>query len=371
LEVSFDLSSYAPEFEIYINREVTPNARVRKSAVSVQINEQISDSAQYTLVLSDQLDIAKQEFVWLDNKMFDLGNYIRIDLGYAGSKLERMIEGPIKNLSTSGFSGDVPKLTLVGYDKSHNFLTEKSTSDESIKPDNKDTYSDIATKVAEKAGLEPIVTDTDEYSPTIAKKPITLNDFLRDTARRVGYEFFISREKLYFINPSDPRKPPTPSMTFTWGKDLMQFAPTINTSDLVTGIEVRGHLPNSKTKVVGIAKSGDEVVYEKGITASKLAAKMSEGKDNIKTVENKTFSSKQEADDMAKAELERMGRNLITASGVIVGNPNLLPGMWIEIKNVGERFSRRYYFVTSVTNNYGADGYTTSFNVRSSVIGEV
>jgi uncharacterized protein len=264
----------------------------------------------------------------------------------------------------------VPKLTLVGYDKSHNFLTEKSTSHESIKPDNKDTYSDIATKIAEKADLKPIVTKTNEYSPTITKKPVTLNDFLRDAARRVGYEFFISREKLYFINPSDPQTP-TIEMTFTWGKDLMQFAPTINTSDLVTGVVVRGHLPNSKRKVVGEAKSGDEVVYEKGITASKLAPKMRDNEPNIKTVENKTFSSKQEADDMAKAELERIGRNLITASGVIVGNPNLLPGMWIEIKNVGKRFSRRYYFVTSVTNNYGADGYTTSFNVRSSVIGEV
>jgi phage protein D len=368
LATSLDLSSYAPEFEIFVGKQASANHDIRRSAISIQISEQVSDAAQYTLVLSDKLDITKQEFEWLDSPLLDVGNFIRIDMGYAITKLEKMIEGPIKSVSTSGFSPDIPKLTLVGYDRSHQHLTEKSTSEKTVKPENKDTYSKIAERIAIEAGLEPVIDQTKEYSSTLTKKPVTYNEFLGDAAKRVGFEFFVARGKLFFVNPSDPKKKPSPFMSFEWGKDLMQFSPTINTSELVTGVEVRGSLPNSKQKIVAVAKSGEEAAFEKGVTASQLAEKLSNGKENIRTIEDRTFSSKEEAEDMAKAELERAGRNLVTGSATIVGNPRLLPGMTVEFKKLGKRFSGMYY-VTAVTNTIDDKGYTTKFDVRRNVIG--
>ena len=114
--MSTDLSSYAPEFSIFTNKQTVPDSNIRRSAVSVQINERISEAGEYTLVLSDKLDISKREFIWLDNPVLEVGNDIRIDIGYAISKLKKIIEGPIKSVSTSGFTSDIPKLTLVGYD---------------------------------------------------------------------------------------------------------------------------------------------------------------------------------------------------------------------------------------------------------------
>jgi uncharacterized protein len=368
--VALDLSTYSPDFRVYINKSKEPNGDLRSSAVSIKISEKVNDSAEYNLVLTDVLHAVRQEFQWLDNNLIDLGNFVGIDMGYAGSKLVRMIEGPIKSLSTSGFSGEVPKVTLVGYDKSHQILTEKSTSPKSVKPGNKDTYSKIAERIAVEAGLEAVVDPTKEYAPTITKKPVTYNDFLRDAAKRVGFEFFVSRGKLFFINPSDPKKKPQPQMTFEWGKNLMQFTPTVNTANLVTGVEVRGHLPNSKVKVVAIAKSGSETVYEEGITGSQIAQRLNNGKENIKTLENKVFSSKEEAEDIAKAELERLNRDLVTGSGTIVGSPGLTPGITIRLNRLGKRFTGNY-FVTSVTNTIDSNGYTTSFNVRRNVIGYV
>lgn len=382
MEVKLDLSNYSPEFDIFLNKESKANNQIRQSAISVKVSEQINDSAEYTLTLADQMDMVRQQFDLLDSSLFELGTYVRIDMGYAMIGIEKIIEGPIKSLSTSGFSGDIPKLTLVGYDKSHQLLTDKSTSPKSLKPGEKetegkiiesrpgknDTYSEIAKRIAIEAGLKWVVDPTKEYAPTITKKPVTYNEFLTDAAKRVGYEFFVARGKLFFVNPADPQKKPTSSMKFEWGKDLMQFTPTINTSNLVTGVEVRGHLPNSKTKVVAVARSGSETVYEQGTTGSQIALKLNNGKENIKTIENKIFSSKEEAEDLAKAELERLNRDLVTGSGTIVGNPHLLPGMTIELKNLGKRFSGNY-FVTSVTNTIDGSGYTTSFNVRRNVIG--
>jgi phage protein D len=365
-----DVSRYSPDFKIYVNKSKDPNGDLRSSAASIKISEKINDSAQYDLVLSDVLHAVKQGFQWLDNGLIDLGNFIGIDMGYTGSKFVRMIEGPIKSLSTSGFSGDIPKVTLVGYDKSHQILTEKSTSPKSLKPGVKTTYSEIAKNVATEVGLEAVVDPTKEYDSTITKKPVTYNEFLLDAAKRVGFEFFVSRGKLHFVNPSDPKKKPTPKMTLEWGKDVIQFTPTINTANLVTGVEVRGHLPHSKAKVVAIATSGSETVYEQGTTGSQIAKKLSNGKENIKTLEDKVFSSKEEAEDIAKAELERLNRDLVTGAGTIVGNPDMIPGITIRLNRLGKRFTGNWY-VTSVTNTIDSSGFATSFNVRRNVIGFV
>jgi phage protein D len=368
LKISSDLSNYAPEFEIFVNKQAIPDGDMRKSAVSISINEKIAEVGEYTLVLSDKLDILKQEFQWLDNPVLEVGNDLRIDLGYAISKLEKIIEGPIKAVSTSGFTSEIPKLTVVGYDKSHQFLTQKSTSEGYPNPDKNDTFSDIAEKVAGEAGLDFLVHKTKVYWPLIIKKPETYRDFLVDAAKRVGYEFFISRNKLYFVNPVDLEKSAS-EMTFEWGKNLMQFTPIINASELVTGVEVRGLLPDSEEVVSETASyDDDEISSEKWVVAGEIARKLNNGKDNIKTIGDRSFSSREEAKDMAKAELERLSNTLVTGSCTIIGNPLIITGMTVELKNVGRRFSGIYY-VTGVTNTIDSNGYITTFDVRRSFIG--
>ena len=367
MNISSDLSNYAPEFEIFTSKQTVPDLKIRRSAVSVQINEKISEAGEYTLVLSDILDVSKQEFMWLDNPVLEVGNDVRIDLGYAISKLEKIIEGPIKAISTSGFTSDIPKLTLVGYDKSHQLLTQKSTSEGSPYPDKNDTFSDIAEKIAEEAGLEHLVHKTKVYGSQIIKKPETYRDFLVDAAKRVGFEFFITRNKLYFVNPTDLEKS-FPGMVFEWGKNLMQFTPTINASELVTGVEVRGLLPNSKEEVAVRANYDDGQSRVKWINAGEIARKLNNENENIKTISDRSFSSKEEAEDLAKAELERINRTLVSGSCTIIGNPLLTPGMTVDLRNVGKRFSGIYY-ITSVTNTIDSNGYITTFDVRRSFIG--
>jgi phage protein D len=366
LELTVDLSRYAPEFEIFLSKEPVPDLEIRRSVVSIQVNERISEPAEFTLVLSDRLDVSKQEFKWLDNPVLEIGNIIRIDLGYATSKLEQIIEGPIKAISTSGFTSDIPKLTLVGYDKSHQFLTQKSTSEDIPSPDNNDTISDIARKVAQEANLDFIIDETKVYWPLMTKKPETYRDFLVDAANRLGFETFVCRNTLHFINPFEREKSP-PSMEFEWGKNLMQFTPTINASELVTGVEVRGLVQNSKQEVGVTANYDDGQPVVNLIPAGEIARKLNNGKNNIKTIGDRSFYDEQEAKDMAKAELERLSHTLVSGSCTIIGNPLLTPGMTVELKNVGKTFNGRYY--VKEVNNTVSNGYTTTFEVRRSFIG--
>lgn len=374
-EQSFDLSKYVPQFDIIINAKSQKD--IVDSTVSVQITEQVNSPTQFNIAISDKFDPRNQEFTWLGNPIFAIGNNIMIEIGYVISKkkpegnkfdrkLVKVLDGSIKSLSTSGFSGDIPRLTVTGFDNTHSRLTEKSSAQKAIKPEARDTYGKIVGKIADAVGLKSEVDETKGYSKDIiTKKPSTLLDFLKDAARRTGYEFFVSRGTLYFINPRSKRDP---KIVFEWEKDVMQFNPSINASELYTAVEVRGHLPDSRTKVVGKASAGEETKInqdQRELTASQIALRLS--KENLKTIENRTFSSQEEADDMARAELNRVNDNLVTGSASIVGNPDLAPGTIVDFKNFGTLFSG-LYFVTSVTNTIDNNGYTTSFCVRKNSI---
>jgi phage protein D len=391
-----DLSTYIPDFAIEIGGAV--RSEIRNSTTSISINEKVGgDPAQFTLVLADEFNVASQSFVWLekflsqDSPLFSDEEKITIYLGYSG-KLKKMITANLKSLSTSGFSSDITRLTLTGYDASHKFLTDQSSGSTSnnnkkgIIIEKNDTYSSIAEKLADTAGLEKEVDPTTRYRPITIKKSVTYVEFLKDAAKRVGYDFFITNNTLFFINPRKERKIPKrkgkndndsnnskqSQLILKWHANLQEFAPTINMSNLIPEVEVRGNLPNSRKLVVKKASVGDEEVVEnphqqEGNTAtgSQLAHRLKHEKLEIT---DRNFYTEEEATDIAKAELNIVGDKLVTASGSMIGYPDLTPGQYIRIEGVGKQLSGKYY-VTDVTHTIDANGYSTKFNVsRNNIV---
>ena len=70
-----------------------------------------------------------------------------------------------------------------------------------------------------------------------------------------------------------------------------------------------------------------------------------------------------QTEDIAKAELNILGDQLITASCSIVGNYDLSPGQYVTIERIGKSLSGKYY-VTDTTHTIDGNGYTTKFNLR-------
>jgi uncharacterized protein involved in type VI secretion and phage assembly len=69
------------------------------------------------------------------------------------------------------------------------------------------------------------------------------------------------------------------------------------------------------------------------------------------------------ADKLAQATLDRRAGRFIEAEGTAHGNPQLLAGVVVDVKEIGTRFSGKY-FVTGATHTYGGDaGYVTRFVV--------
>ena len=114
----------------------------------------------------------------------------------------------MNTISTSGFSSDITRLKLDGFDPSHKFLIDKSTgsSKDSIKIEKNDTYSKIAGKLADQAKLKKQIDETKKYRPVTTKKNVTYMEYLKDAAKLIGFEFFITRNTLYFIDPRKERK---------------------------------------------------------------------------------------------------------------------------------------------------------------------
>jgi phage protein D len=372
-----DLSTYAPEFEIRIDGRI--EVGLRNSTTSISINERIGDASQYTMVIADKFDAQKQKFVWLerflsqDSPLYNPKKKITISIGYA-KKLKKIISANLESISTSGFSSDITKLTLTGYDSSHKLLKNMSPgkSKKGINIEKDDTYSDIAKKLADSAGLKKEIDPTTKYRSITIKKNIPYLNFLREAAKRVGYHFFISRDTLYFIDPRKERKPKDQEeyFVFKWNINLQEFVPTINISKLVSEVEVRGHPGDSRELIIEKASTGKEDIIEEDkiegtqiVKGSQIASKLDIEK---RLIVDSNFDTRQEASDIAKAKLNSLGDSLITASCSIVGNPDMCPGQHVIIEGVGKNLSGKYY-VTEVTHTIG-NGYTTTFHLSKNNI---
>ena len=246
------------------------------------------------------------------------------------------------------------------------------------------TGSDIVKLISLKTGFKNQIEEVTEYPTQITtRNNTTYGTILRDRARSIGFEFFTCHRKkieqkkgssgtanrgtFFFVNPRP--KNAKPSMEFEWGKDLIEFIPRLNTSNLVESIEVNSMLNDSKEPIREIAKMGEEdkIEDEKGIlTASEFLSKLEE-EPRIKELNDNNLNSQEEAVTRAKAELNILGDALITGNGSIIGNIDLQIGQIIRINKVGILFSGNY-FVTKVTNEISSGGYITKFSVRRNVI---
>jgi phage protein D len=63
------------------------------------------------------------------------------------------------------------------------------------------------------------------------------------------------------------------------------------------------------------------------------------------------------------AELKRRNQTLIEGTLECIGDPELRPGMTVNIEKVGERFSGTYY-VKSAKHSISESGYKTTLEVR-------
>ncbi len=321
--------------------------------VSATVSEDLEAPSMFELKFVTW-DVEKQEFTWIDEEVFELGDTVEIQMGYK-KDLQTVMVGEITGLEPEFFQDETPILVVRGHDLRHRLLRGRQT-----KSFTNMTDSDIVSQIAKGKELTSEVKDTKVKLEYVLQHNQTDWEFLQERAARLGYEVAIDHKTLYF-RPHNHKEEKL--LTLTYGDDLDEFFPRLSTMNQVYQVKVQGWLPKEKKPIFGKAAVGKEGGKMKGSTSGAKEVQKVFGLSSY-TVVNQSVSSKAEAEQMALGQFQDRAIAYITGEGNSHGNPYLRAGKVIEIAGVGKKFGGLYYIV-SVEHSYSeSQGYQTSFTVR-------
>ena len=189
--------------------------------------------------------------------------------------------------------------------------------------------------------------------------------FLLERARRHGYDVILNEvsptnpERNIYFGPSKS-KLQAPNYKLVWGKTLTSFKPTLSTSRQVSSVTVRGW-DRKANKLIEKKKSWTDLVTD--ANEKKRLELISQAFNRGEIITNQPVRTDAEADQKATDILTRQLREMVKATGVTVGLPDLRAGTKVEIDGLGPRYSGIYY-ITSTTHTIGDGGYRTTFEAR-------
>jgi phage protein D len=348
---------YAPQFRVsFPEGGGIAEKEFARNVTGIEVEENLDAPAMFRISLHEEFNITSQTYQWLDNKNLRPGLKVELFFGYTQQEKVPQVTGRVKAITPAFQSASVPTMSLEGYDLSQDLQkSEKKFNPENVR------YSDVAQELAQLNKLRPDkVEDTKIRYPKVERDKNDKDyDLLKKLAGKIGFEFFVRKDVLYFRKPQDDKEP---EFTYEYGKNIANFTPRMATSFLANEVVVVGWDPKTKDKFSGTAGISD-IKTGAGFSDMDRFIEQSQGEKVSIKIEGRVLHSNQEAKDLAVAELKRRNAGFIQGTLEIAGDPRLRPGMTVSILKVGDRFSGRYY-VTKAKHTNGDGGYRTSLDVR-------
>lgn len=347
-----EIQELAPDFRIRINGSELPS-EAAADVVAVEVNEDVDAASMFTIHMVNWNDTTL-DLTWSDDDLFAAGNEVEIEMGYVDNT-EKLIGAEITGLEPEFCIDDSPMVTVRGYDRRHRLSRGRYTRSFTQVKD-----SDIASTIASEVGLSADVENTGVTLDYVLQHNQTDLEFLRDRARRHGYEVVVEDKTLHFRARQHTSGK---LLTLTLEDDILEFYPCLSTMGQVGKIAVRGWNPKDKEALVGEVAAGQEATTMGGSQSGPQAAENAFKPSPMAIVDRPVFSQA-EADSMAQGRFDEMALAYISGDGVCVGRTDLRAGTVIDMQGLGNRFSGLYY-LTSVTHRYNPSrGYRTAFSVR-------
>jgi len=301
------------------------------------------------------IELHDERLRWVDQGPFELGKEVEIAfIPEEGGSSQTLIKGEITALEPDFGEGTSATLVVRGYDRSHR-LHRGTHSQAYLQV----TDSDLATRIAQAAGLRTQVDSTSEVYDHVFQHNQTHMEFLTERARRIGFEVFVKENTLYFRRPSRNGN----ALELEWGNQLRSFRPRLTLVEQVDEVVVKGWNPKTRQTIVGQATRG-EAEPETGHNQSGAQMASSAFSSARRIVVNRYVHSQAEADTLAQAICDELSGALIEAEGVCYGEPTLRAGTYVRLTALGSQFGGTY-FVTAATHIYRADaGYMTTFTIH-------
>jgi phage protein D len=345
---------FAPAFRIKVGGQTLEPAQ-EKSVAELTVTHELGASDQFSIVFTSPYP----SLPWTHGKdatLFKPGVGVTIEMGYVDDT-QALFNGEVTGLAPNFPSDGASTLRVEGLSRLHRLDGPRRT-----RTFQQTTDSEIAQQIAQQAGLSSKADATQLKYPYVIQNNQTDLEFLRERARGIDFELLVDDRTLIFRKS---KAGSTKSMSLKWGESLRRFQPTLDSLQPVTEVTVRGYDPTTKKELVGRAAAGaEEATLGQQSGAQLVNAAFGS---RAEMVVDRQPSSQAEAEQRAKAIFNQRMMELITGSGVSIGDPKLRAGTVVEIAGLGANFSGLYYVVRS-THSIGEGGYETQFSVRKNAI---
>lgn len=333
--MSMDTSPvYSPRFELDVGGTTYQEAGGIISDIVVETTVEGADLCEFRI--NKPFDPEHHDFMDFEWDDIEPGTDVDLELGWGGSgTTEPVFTGTIQAYRTEFDTSTGPTLSVTAYGLLHEMMhgdVERSWEDE--------TVSNVAEEV-----LGDYFSNTDVNGPGIERNLIVQHEendyrFVRELAADYGFEFYAERDTAYFT-PRDSIGGEDPVATITYGSGMDSFTGEISQAEQIESVEVRYWDMSDEKEVVGTASGGG-----------------GEGTQVFRVL----CDSQEEADQIAESRLSELTMSRARGHGEVDGNPAIVAGTVIELDELGERFSKKYY-VSRASHRLTGSGYKTSFEV--------
>lgn len=301
------------------------------------------------------IKIADEGFKKLDDEKFKPGDEIVVKMGTNESK-SKVFHGEVVGIDVEAEALGHESVVIRCYDHSHRLHRGRAT-----RTFKNSTFSDVVQKVASEAGLPMGTVDSSTFKHEWLIQDNKTNwEFLNEIGDRAGFRLFVGDGKKLHFKKIKP--PSSADSTLNYGENLRSFRPRLHMSPCVEKVKVQGWDPKEKRSIVAEVtrgesqpKTGSQEAHQAGPNAFGQAANVA--------VHDRPIFSQAEAKAIAQSVMDDRSGDYIEAEGLLYGDPNVLAGKVVEIKNAGKKFSGKYE-VTTATHSYTPEeGYSTTFQV--------
>ncbi|MBW4673504.1 MAG: VgrG-related protein [Desmonostoc geniculatum HA4340-LM1] len=336
-----------------------------KDLLQMTVEESLHLPAMFTLVIHNSYiptSERSQNQPWRHEQIFQIGKKVTLgfkssttqDQNFRTEKTKTLIEGEITGMEVHFNEKSEANIIVRGYDISHRLHRGRYNRSFLNTTDSK-----IVKKIAKEVGINlGKIDDSGEVHKYVFQENQTNMEFLQERAARIGFELFITEEKINFCKVDSQA-----SLDLKWLVDISKFSTRVTSAEQVSSVEVRGWDYTQKKLISSTANKEKQITK----TGNQLGSSTSSKFRNLQTpkmiVVDKPVASKKQADVMAQALCDELGGEFIYADAKAVGNPEIRPRRVIRLQELGDRYSGQYY-VTETRHFYNGRVYETDFSVR-------
>ncbi len=298
------------------------------------------------------------DFLFFDRQMLDFGKTFSVEFGPPG-EAGPTFAGRISGLEANFPSGRDPEFLILAEDRFQELRMARHTRSFEDMSD-----ADAIRQVVSQHGLTAVV-DIDGPTHSILAQ-VNQSDlaFLRERAVAMDAELWIDNRTFYVQGRS---RRSSGSVSFTYGKDLLEFSVLADLAHQSTAVQVTGWDVGAKAPIeaaagvstiqaeLGGRRAGSTVLEALSPCVERNAASVP--------------LSRTEAQKLAESRFRRQARGFVRGQGTVDGCVRLRVGTTVELMKIGPFFEGPYY-VTLARHTFDVlNGYRTAFFAERPGIG--